>query len=180
MMLIVGLLALNFGVVLPVFAKDTFHGNGGTYGLLTTMLSIGAVLGSLAVGLVHHPSALPPLRRPGLWGDLGRDGGRTKRRRGLCPLAHVGCDGVLLRDSVLDHASAPQFERVSRTHHGALGLCVPRNHAYWQHPHRLDHLGRRPQDRPSCRFGRVLRRRSVGCVCPYAARPDDLLTDLGT
>ena len=55
MMLVVGLLAFNFGVVLPVFAKDTFHGSGGTYGLLTTMLSVGAIVGSLAVGLVHHP-----------------------------------------------------------------------------------------------------------------------------
>jgi len=55
MMSIVGLLAFNFAVVLPVFAKDTFHGTAGTYGLLTTMLSVGAVLGSLAVGLVHHP-----------------------------------------------------------------------------------------------------------------------------
>jgi len=55
MMLVVGLLAFNFGVVLPVFAKVTFHGSGGTYGLLTTMLSIGAILGSLAVGLIHHP-----------------------------------------------------------------------------------------------------------------------------
>ena len=55
MMSVVGLLAFHFAVVLPVFAKDTFHGTGGTYGLLTTMLSLGAVLGSLAVGLVHHP-----------------------------------------------------------------------------------------------------------------------------
>ena len=55
MMSVVGLLAFNFAVVLPVFAKDTFHGTGGTYGLLTTMLSVGAIVGSLAVGLIHHP-----------------------------------------------------------------------------------------------------------------------------
>ena len=55
MMSVVGLLAFNFAVVLPVLAKDTFHGSGGTYGLLTTMLSIGAILGSLSVGLVRHP-----------------------------------------------------------------------------------------------------------------------------
>lgn len=55
MMSVVGLLAFNFAVVLPVLAKDTFHGTGGTYGLLTTMLSIGAVLGSLSVGLIRHP-----------------------------------------------------------------------------------------------------------------------------
>lgn len=55
MMSVVGLLAFNFAVILPVLAKDTFHGSGGTYGLLTTMLSIGAILGSLSVGLIHHP-----------------------------------------------------------------------------------------------------------------------------
>jgi MFS family permease len=55
MMSVVGLLAFNFAVILPVLAKDTFHGTGGTYGLLTTMLSIGAVVGSLAIGLIRHP-----------------------------------------------------------------------------------------------------------------------------
>ena len=55
MMALVGLLAFNFAVVLPVFAKETFHGSGGTYGLLSTMLSLGSVVGSLGVGFVHHP-----------------------------------------------------------------------------------------------------------------------------
>jgi predicted MFS family arabinose efflux permease len=55
MMALVGLLAFNFPVILPVLASHTFHGNGGTYGLLTTMLSIGSVVGSLGVGLIHHP-----------------------------------------------------------------------------------------------------------------------------
>jgi MFS family permease len=55
MMSIVGLLAFNFSVILPVLARTTFHGSGGTYGLLTTMLSVGSVAGSLAVGLIHHP-----------------------------------------------------------------------------------------------------------------------------
>jgi MFS family permease len=55
MMAIVGLLSFNFAVILPVFAKTTFHGSGGTYGLLSTMLSVGSVLGSLGVGRIHHP-----------------------------------------------------------------------------------------------------------------------------
>ncbi|MEP9383639.1 MFS transporter [Nocardioides sp. KR10-350] len=55
MMALVGLLSFNFGVVLPVLADDTFHGSGGTYGLLSTMLSVGSVLGSLGVGFVPHP-----------------------------------------------------------------------------------------------------------------------------
>jgi MFS family permease len=88
MMLVVGLLAFNFGVVLPVFAKDTFHGNGGTYGLLTTMLSIGAVLGSLAVGLVHHP------RRPYLlFAALGF--GVTSAATAAAPNVAVACVTLL-------------------------------------------------------------------------------------
>jgi predicted MFS family arabinose efflux permease len=55
MMALVGLLAFNFPVILPVLASRTFHGNGGTYGLLSTMLSVGSVAGSLGVGLIRHP-----------------------------------------------------------------------------------------------------------------------------
>ncbi|MGB8195593.1 MAG: MFS transporter [Acidimicrobiales bacterium] len=55
MMSLVGLLAFNFSVILPVFAKSTFHGSGGTYGLMTTMLSVGSIAGSFAVGFISHP-----------------------------------------------------------------------------------------------------------------------------
>jgi len=55
MMALVGLLAFNFPVILPVLASRTFGGNGGTYGLLTTMLSVGSVAGSLGVGFIRHP-----------------------------------------------------------------------------------------------------------------------------
>jgi MFS family permease len=55
MMSLVGLFAFNFGVVLPVLASQTFHGSGGTYGLMLTMLSVGSVAGSFGVGLIHHP-----------------------------------------------------------------------------------------------------------------------------
>jgi MFS family permease len=55
MMAIVGLFAFNFAVILPVLAAQTFHGSGGTFGLMSTMLSVGSVAGSLGVGLVPHP-----------------------------------------------------------------------------------------------------------------------------
>ncbi|WP_203835700.1 MFS transporter [Winogradskya humida] len=55
MMGLVGLFAFNFAVVLPVFASQSLHGSGGTYGLLSTMLSAGSVGGSLGVGLIPHP-----------------------------------------------------------------------------------------------------------------------------
>jgi len=89
MMSVVGLLAFNFAVVLPVFAKDTFHGTAGTYGLLTTMLSIGAILGSLAVGLVHHPR-----RQYLLFAALGF--GVTSAITAAAPNVAVACVSLLV------------------------------------------------------------------------------------
>jgi MFS family permease len=55
MMALVGLFAFNFGVVIPVLARQDFHGSGGTYGLRLTTLSVGSIAGSFSVGLIHHP-----------------------------------------------------------------------------------------------------------------------------
>lgn len=55
MMALVGLLAFNFAVILPVLAQQRFAGGGGTYGLLSALLSAGAVAGSLGVGFISHP-----------------------------------------------------------------------------------------------------------------------------
>jgi MFS family permease len=55
MMALVGLLAFNFAVALPLFTRDDLHGGGGTYGLLSAALSVGSVVGSLLVGLLRHP-----------------------------------------------------------------------------------------------------------------------------
>ena len=38
-----------------MLASQTFRGNGGTYGLLYTVLSVGSVAGSLGVGFIRHP-----------------------------------------------------------------------------------------------------------------------------
>jgi len=89
MMSVVGLFAFNFAVVLPVFAKNTFHGTGGTYGLLTTMLSVGAVVGSLAVGFVHHPTR-PYL----LFAALGF--GMTSAATAAAPNVAVACVALVV------------------------------------------------------------------------------------
>ena len=49
MMALVGCLAYEFQVVLPVVASDTFHGNSETYGFLTAAMGVGAVIGGLYV-----------------------------------------------------------------------------------------------------------------------------------
>jgi MFS family permease len=47
LMFVAGLLAVNFPVVLPVVAKEVFHGDAGTYGLLTGAMGVGALVGGL-------------------------------------------------------------------------------------------------------------------------------------
>jgi MFS family permease len=44
---VVGTFAMNFTVVLPLLAKDTFHGNAATYGLLSTAMGLGSLIGAL-------------------------------------------------------------------------------------------------------------------------------------
>jgi MFS family permease len=56
-MAVVGTLAFNFTVVLPVLAKFTFHGDAGTYGLFSSLMGVGSIVGALAVASKLPPSA---------------------------------------------------------------------------------------------------------------------------
>jgi MFS family permease len=49
MMTLVGCLAYEFQVVLPVVAQETFHGGAKTYGFMTAAMGLGAVIGGLWV-----------------------------------------------------------------------------------------------------------------------------------
>ncbi len=60
MMAIVGMLAYEFQVTLPVVARQTFHGGAATYGLLTAAMGAGAVLGGL-VTATRGRTGLRPL-----------------------------------------------------------------------------------------------------------------------
>jgi MFS family permease len=48
-MLVVGTLAYNFSVLMPLLARFTFHSGSGTYGLLFALMGGGAIVGGLAV-----------------------------------------------------------------------------------------------------------------------------------
>ncbi|MGC8466081.1 MAG: MFS transporter [Acidimicrobiales bacterium] len=48
---LVGTLAYNFNVTLPLLAKYTFHGNAGTLSLLTSCFGVGAIAGGLWTAL---------------------------------------------------------------------------------------------------------------------------------
>jgi MFS family permease len=53
---VVGLLAYNFTVILPLFAQETFHGGAGTFALLTSLMAGGAVVGGLIVANRGRPN----------------------------------------------------------------------------------------------------------------------------
>ncbi|HEX3393054.1 MAG TPA: MFS transporter [Acidimicrobiales bacterium] len=47
MMAVIGTLAYEFGVILPLMARFTFHGDAGTYGLMSSCMGVGSVVGGL-------------------------------------------------------------------------------------------------------------------------------------
>jgi MFS family permease len=49
MMALIGALAYEFQVVLPLLARRTFHGNADAYGYLTSTFGLGAVVGGIVV-----------------------------------------------------------------------------------------------------------------------------------
>jgi MFS family permease len=49
MMAVIGMLAYEFQVVLPVVARSTYHGGAQAYGFLTAAMGLGAVIGGLGV-----------------------------------------------------------------------------------------------------------------------------------
>ncbi len=59
MMLLIGTFAYEFQVVLPVLAKQTFHGGATVYGFMTASMGIGAVAGGLVTAARGHTGLRP-------------------------------------------------------------------------------------------------------------------------
>jgi MFS family permease len=56
MVALIGTLAMNFQVVLPVLAKQVFHGSAGTFGMLSAVIGAGSLVGALAVASRGRPT----------------------------------------------------------------------------------------------------------------------------
>jgi MFS family permease len=72
MMAVVGTLAYNFSVILPLLVQETFGAGAGSYGVLFSFMGIGAVLGGLVIAT--RSRATPPLlvgSALGLGGAIG-------------------------------------------------------------------------------------------------------------
>ena len=113
MMALVGCLAYEFQVVLPVVASETFAGDARTYGFLTAAMGVGAVVGGLFVAARG---------RTGLWSLVGTSAafGVAMLAAALAPtlavalaaMALVGATSVAFLstgNSTLQLASAPHM-----------------------------------------------------------------------
>jgi MFS family permease len=56
MMVVIGTLAYEFQVTLPIMARFTFHGGAGAYGVMLSCMAGGAVVGGLAVASRERPT----------------------------------------------------------------------------------------------------------------------------
>jgi MFS family permease len=56
MVALIGTLAMNFQVVLPVLTKRVFHGSAGTFGMLSAVIGLGSLVGALAVASRGKPT----------------------------------------------------------------------------------------------------------------------------
>ena len=59
MMVVIGLFSFNFQVLLPLFARFTWHGTATTYAVLMAAMGIGSIIGALAAG--HRGRVTPRL-----------------------------------------------------------------------------------------------------------------------
>lgn len=70
MMALIGTLAYEFQVVLPVVARETFHGGAGAYGAMTAAMGAGAVVGGLVVAGYARTGVRPLIAAAGAFGVL--------------------------------------------------------------------------------------------------------------
>jgi len=61
-MAVVGTLAYEFQVILPLLARFTFAGDAGVYGAMSSMMGVGAVIGGLATARRSNPTTTTLMR----------------------------------------------------------------------------------------------------------------------
>jgi MFS family permease len=70
MMGLIGMLAYEFQVVLPIVARSSYHGGAQAYGFLTAAMGIGAVIGGLVVASRNATGTRPLVGAASLFGAV--------------------------------------------------------------------------------------------------------------
>src|SRR5262249_7444300 len=55
-MAVVSTFSFNFQTLLPLLARNSFHGGGGTYGLMTSAMGLGSIVGALGAASRARPT----------------------------------------------------------------------------------------------------------------------------
>ena len=127
MIAVIGTLAWEFQVSLPLMARDTFHRGAGAYGLMASVMGAGAVVGGLITA--SREKSARPGAVPGGHGLGGRHPGRS---RGPEPAARAGCSalrGLRQHHVQLDgqnHAATRGRPGDARPRHGPMGPGLAR------------------------------------------------------
>ena len=171
MMSLVGLLAYEFQVTLPVLAEQTFHGGAEAYGFMTAAMGVGAVIGGLFTAARGRTGTAPHDHRLG-WFRRGDPGLRILSLPRPClrraAVRRLG-KRLLHRDRQLHHPAQRGAEH-ARTGDRAVAGRLPRNDADRRPSDRLDHRRNRPAHRPRSR-GRFLLRSPRSAASPSPGAP---------
>ena len=142
MIAVIGTLAWEFQVSLPLMARDTFHRGAGAYGLMASVMGAGAVVG----GLLTASRRESPGPGPGAGGHrVGRR--HPGRGRGSDPADRAGRPALRwLREHHVqrhgqNHASAGCRSCHAGSRHGPLGPGLVGFDPHRRPHHRLDRPG---------------------------------------
>src|SRR5438270_558151 len=136
MIAVIGTLAWEFQVSLPLMASKVFHGGAGSYGVMASVMGGGAVVGGLISAARSPPRQ--PYRRPGAGWSSARDQlgqpGRVKRRadRVRRPPDHAVLGlGIVPDELLLDFVGRLVGKgRGEDEHHLVLGPVPPRKDVF--------------------------------------------------
>ena len=174
MLAVVGTLTYEFQVVLPLLARSSFDGGAGTYGLLTSAMGAGAIVGGLVAasrggtGLRSLTLAAAAFGTSVLVTAAAPTAGVA-----VAALFVVGATSVTFLatgNTTLQLAADPRFRGPGD---GPLGRRLPRQHASRRAHHRRGLGAPQPARRPRHRRGRLPRSRrpSAPSPAPGASRP---------
>ncbi len=127
MMAIIGTIAFNFRILLPVMAEKEFGGGAGTFGLLSALMGVGTVLGALFAASRRQPTRKTLIYSAIAYGVLiviaGLAPTLTLEMIALVPMGAAGIAFVVTANSTLQ-LNAKESIRGSRD--GAVLRRVPR------------------------------------------------------
>ncbi len=113
MMAVVGTLAYEFQVSLPLLARYTFGGDAGTYGAMTALMGTGAVVGGLLTAAAGRRSPAALARMALLFGAVQAAAALSPNRgvilAAMVPLGASSIAFLALGNSTLQLSSAPEM-----------------------------------------------------------------------